>query len=52
MPRKGYRTITIQEQIYKKLEKEADKQHRTVPNFIEVLIAKPVVVEPAKKEAP
>jgi len=38
MPAEGYKTITINEETYKKLEKLADKTCRTIPSLIEYLL--------------
>jgi predicted CopG family antitoxin len=38
MPREGYRSITVKEDVYCQLEKIADATHRTVPEVIEHLI--------------
>lgn len=38
MPREGYKSITVDEEIYKELEQKAEASHRTVPEYIEHLL--------------
>jgi predicted CopG family antitoxin len=38
MPVKGWKTITVREEVFEKLKKKADKEHRSVTNMAEVLI--------------
>lgn len=39
MPAEGFKSITVSEDLYKKLNTRADKEHRTVPGLIEHLLA-------------
>lgn len=38
MPREGYRSITVKDDVYSQLEKIAEGTHRTVPEVIEHLV--------------
>lgn len=38
MPREGYRSITVKDAIYGKLEKIAENTNRTIPEVIEHLL--------------
>lgn len=40
MPRKGYKTITIRDEVFNGLKKQADANNRTVPKQIEYLVKK------------
>ena len=40
MPNEGQRSITIKEPIYDKIEKQAEKEHRSVANMVELAITK------------
>lgn len=40
MPRKGYKTVTIREEVFNGLKKQADDNNRTLPEQIEHLIKK------------
>ena len=45
MPTKGFKTITVSEQVYNELEKLARERFTTIPKIVEFLISK------AKKES-
>jgi predicted CopG family antitoxin len=47
MPEQGYKSITVSEDIYSQLQQEAEKDHRSVSNFIEALL----ILWQKKKEA-
>jgi predicted CopG family antitoxin len=49
MPREGYRSITVNEEIYKELEEKAEASHRTVPEYIEHLLE---IEKQLQKEVP
>lgn len=34
MPREGYRSITVRDEVYRKLEEKAKETHRTIPEII------------------
>lgn len=38
MPKEGFKSVTVSEELYKKLEKIAKKTFRTVPSVIEYLL--------------
>jgi macrodomain Ter protein organizer (MatP/YcbG family) len=38
MPRKGYRSISLKDQVFEQLQKKADEEHRTIPETIEHLL--------------
>jgi predicted CopG family antitoxin len=38
MPKEGYKSITVSEEVYDLLQKKAEKDHRSVPETIEHLI--------------
>jgi predicted CopG family antitoxin len=38
MPIKGWKTLTIREEVYKKLQKKAQAEHRSVTNMAEAII--------------
>jgi predicted transcriptional regulator len=38
MPERGYKSITVPEDLYKKLQKLAEETHRTVPGLIGYLL--------------
>lgn len=38
MPLKGYKTLTIKEEVYEKLEKRAKKENRSITNMAETII--------------
>lgn len=40
MPKPDYRTITIAKDIYQKIQKRAEEEHRTVANQVEVFLIK------------
>jgi len=44
MPAQGFKTITVSEQVYLKLEKLAQERYTTIPKIIEMLISKEVNV--------
>ena len=37
MPRKGYRSLTVKEKVFERLQKIAEETHRTIPEMIEHL---------------
>ena len=37
MPKTGYKSITVSEDTYDKLEKIASKDHRSISNFLDVV---------------
>jgi hypothetical protein len=38
MPREGYRTISVNDEVYHYIKKKAGETHRTIPEYIEHLI--------------
>jgi hypothetical protein len=38
MPRKGSKTITVDEAVHQQLAKGAEETHRTIPGYIESLV--------------
>lgn len=38
MPEKGWKTLVVREDIYAKLKKKAEKEHRSVTNMAEVIL--------------
>jgi predicted CopG family antitoxin len=38
MPVKGWKTITVRDEVFTKLKKKAEKEHRSVTNMAEVII--------------
>jgi len=40
MPRKGYSSITVKDELYAKLKERAEQHNRTVPKELETLIEK------------
>ncbi len=40
MPREGYRTISVNDEIYEYIKKKAEETHRTIPEYIAHLIEK------------
>lgn len=40
MPNEGYKSITVSEEVYKKLHELAEKEHRSVPYEVEYLVEK------------
>ena len=40
MPRKGYRTIVVTDEVYHYIQKKASETNRTVPEYIKTLIEK------------
>jgi predicted CopG family antitoxin len=38
MPREGYSSISVSDEVYEELQKRAEKEHRTVPGTIEHLL--------------
>lgn len=38
MPREGYRSISVKDQIFSQLQKKADEEHRTIPETIEHML--------------
>jgi len=48
LPREGYKTITVSEEVYEKLDKMAKESFRTVPQYIEYLLQK--ILENKTKE--
>lgn len=40
MPRKGYKTVTIKDEIFFSLQKQAEKNNRTLPQQIAHLVNK------------
>jgi predicted CopG family antitoxin len=38
MPLKGWKTLTIRDDVYSKLEKKAKSEHRSVTNMAEAII--------------
>jgi len=40
MPKEGFRTITVSEQVYVELEKLAKERFTSVPKIVEYLISK------------
>ena len=37
MPLKGFKSITVKDYVYEKLSKIAERDHRTISNFLEVV---------------
>ncbi len=40
MPREGYRTIVVTDEVYRYIQKKAEETNRTVPEYIKHLIEK------------
>jgi predicted CopG family antitoxin len=40
VPREGYRTIVVTEEVYRYIQKQAQETNRTVPEYIKHLIEK------------
>jgi predicted CopG family antitoxin len=40
MPEKGFKTITVPEQVYSELEKLAKERFTSIPKIVEYLVAK------------
>jgi predicted CopG family antitoxin len=40
MPKRGFKTVTVPEQVYSELEKFAKERFTTVPKIVEYLISK------------
>jgi predicted CopG family antitoxin len=40
MPRKGYRTITVADQVYNSVQKRAQQNKCSIPQYIKILIDK------------
>jgi predicted CopG family antitoxin len=40
VPREGYRTIVVTEEVYRYIQKKAEETNRTVPEYIKHLIEK------------
>ena len=40
MPAEGYKTITVSEELYNLLKRQAKKTHRSLPKLIEHLVEK------------
>ncbi|MDV3294008.1 MAG: hypothetical protein LYZ70_07030 [Nitrososphaerales archaeon] len=38
MPYEGWKTVAVRDEVYAKLKKKADKEHRSVTNMAEVII--------------
>ena len=38
MPEKGWKTVTLRDEVYERLRKRAEKEHRSVTNMVEVVI--------------
>ncbi len=38
MPVKGWKTITVRDEVFDKLKKKAEKEHRSVTNMAEFII--------------
>lgn len=38
MPVKGWKTISVKDEVYAKLKKKADKEHRSITNMAEVIL--------------
>ena len=38
MPVKGWKTVTISEEVFAKLKKRAEKEHRSMTNMAEAII--------------
>jgi hypothetical protein len=38
MPREGYRSFTVTEETYSRLERAANEEKRTMPNMITILL--------------
>lgn len=40
MPRKGYRTVHVTDNVYSYLEKQAKETNHTIPDYIRLLVDK------------
>ncbi len=40
MPRKGYKCLTVNEEVHEKIKKRAKETNRTMREYVEFLIAK------------
>ena len=40
MPEKGFKTITVPEQVYNELKKLAWERYTTIPKIVELLVSK------------
>lgn len=38
MPEKGWRNVSVRDVVFEKVEKKAEKEHRTVTNMVEVIL--------------
>ena len=38
MPAQGWKVVSVREEVFAKVEKKAEKEHRTVTNMVEVII--------------
>ncbi len=45
MPREGYRTISVTDEVYQYVKDRAKETHRTVPEYIDHLIEKEKTVK-------
>ncbi|RLG84397.1 MAG: hypothetical protein DRO39_07530 [Thermoprotei archaeon] len=52
MPRKGYQSVTLPEDLYLRLREEADRRGTTVPKLISDLISRPAEEKPKVVQKP
>jgi hypothetical protein len=38
MPEKGWKSVSVRDEVFAKLKKKAEKEHRSVTNMAEVII--------------
>ncbi len=38
MPEKGWKSVGVRDEVYAKLRKKAEKEHRSITNMVEVIL--------------
>lgn len=38
MPAKGWKVVSVREEVFSKVEKRAEKEHRSVTNMVETIL--------------
>ena len=38
MPAQGWKVVSVREEVFNKVEKRAEKEHRSVTNMVEVIL--------------
>jgi predicted CopG family antitoxin len=42
MPYEGWKTVAVRDEVYAKLKKKAEKEHRSLTNMVEVILLEAV----------